>query len=155
VAIMPVAAGENPAEKRIWQSRAPFYELGIAVIDSPSGAEYWHDANRGAESELLSDRDNWRWARHQQPSQWTAVTQFANPYAGCLCVASTVALQAGRWRGVIGDLYLRGYDKSKGPLPTLMEAYPAEFKSRAAASQVTGSPYEFVRIGQVRRSSSR
>jgi len=46
------------------------------------------------------------------------------------------------------DLYLpAGYDKSKGPLPTLMEAYPTEFKSRAAASQVTGSPYEFVRIG--------
>jgi dipeptidyl aminopeptidase/acylaminoacyl peptidase len=46
------------------------------------------------------------------------------------------------------DLYLpAGYNKSKGPLPTLMEAYPAEFKSRAAASQVTGSPYEFVRIG--------
>jgi hypothetical protein len=42
----------------------------------------------------------------------------------------------------------------KGPLPTLMEAYPAEFKSRAAASQVTGSPYEFVRIGAVRQSSS-
>jgi dipeptidyl aminopeptidase/acylaminoacyl peptidase len=40
-----------------------------------------------------------------------------------------------------------GYDKSKGPLPTLMEAYPAEFKTRGAAGQVTGSPYRFPRIG--------
>src|SRR5229473_1651620 len=40
-----------------------------------------------------------------------------------------------------------GYDKSKGPLPTLMEAYPAEFKTRSAAGQVTGSPYRFPRIG--------
>jgi dipeptidyl aminopeptidase/acylaminoacyl peptidase len=40
-----------------------------------------------------------------------------------------------------------GYDKSQGPLPTLMEAYPAEFKTRAAAGQVNGSPFRFPRIG--------
>ena len=40
-----------------------------------------------------------------------------------------------------------GYDKSQGPLPTLMEAYPAEFKTRSAASQVTGSPNRFPNFG--------
>ena len=40
-----------------------------------------------------------------------------------------------------------GYDKSQGPLPTLMEAYPAEFKTRSAASQVSGSPNRFPRVG--------
>ncbi len=46
-----------------------------------------------------------------------------------------------------GTLYLpAGYKLSDGPLPMLMWAYPREFKSAAAASQVTGSPYQFVRI---------
>src|SRR6202020_3034471 len=36
-----------------------------------------------------------------------------------------------------------GYDKSQGPLPTLMEAYPAEFTSRDNASQVSGSPNRY------------
>ncbi|TAG59659.1 MAG: S9 family peptidase, partial [Runella slithyformis] len=39
-----------------------------------------------------------------------------------------------------------GYKKEDGPLPTFLWAYPAEFKSAAAASQVSGSPYTFNRI---------
>ena len=52
------------------------------------------------------------------------------------------------WR-LTATLWLpAGYDKSQGPLPTLMEAYPAEFKTRATAGlQVSGSPYRFPRIG--------
>ena len=39
-----------------------------------------------------------------------------------------------------------GYDKAKdGPLPFFLWAYPAEFESVAAASQVSGSPYRFTR----------
>jgi dipeptidyl aminopeptidase/acylaminoacyl peptidase len=47
-----------------------------------------------------------------------------------------------------GTLYLPpGYDPKKdGPLPVLMWAYPAEFKSAAAASQITTSPYRFIRM---------
>jgi dipeptidyl aminopeptidase/acylaminoacyl peptidase len=40
-----------------------------------------------------------------------------------------------------------GYDKSQGPLPTLMEAYPAEFKTRDSASQVSGSPNRYPVFG--------
>ena len=40
-----------------------------------------------------------------------------------------------------------GYDKSLGPLPTLMEAYPAEFKTRDSASQVSGSPNRYPSFG--------
>jgi dipeptidyl aminopeptidase/acylaminoacyl peptidase len=44
-------------------------------------------------------------------------------------------------------LYLPvGYKKEQGPLPTFLWAYPAEFKSKDAASQVSGSPYQFHRI---------
>lgn len=41
-----------------------------------------------------------------------------------------------------------GYNvKKDGPLPMLMWAYPGEFKTAAAASQVTDSPYRFNAIG--------
>lgn len=41
-----------------------------------------------------------------------------------------------------------GYDKERdGRLPTLVWAYPREFKSAAAASQVTTSPYRFTSVG--------
>jgi len=39
VAIMPLNAGENPTEKRIWQSQAPFFEVASAVIQTGAGAE--------------------------------------------------------------------------------------------------------------------
>ena len=42
------------------------------------------------------------------------------------------------------NLYLPpGYKAGDGPLPTLLEAYPVEYKTKAAAGQITGSPYEF------------
>ncbi|MEJ7663747.1 MAG: CocE/NonD family hydrolase [Hymenobacter sp.] len=46
------------------------------------------------------------------------------------------------------NLYLPpNYQKSDGPLPTLMEAYPVEFKDKANAGQVQGSPNTFTRLG--------
>src|SRR5205814_9116212 len=46
-------------------------------------------------------------------------------------------------------LYLPpGYDKSQGRLPVFFWAYPREFQSADAASQLTGSPYEFKRPGR-------
>ena len=46
-------------------------------------------------------------------------------------------------------LYLPpGYDKERdGPLPCLVWAYPREFKSKDAASQVRGSPHTFAEVG--------
>ena len=151
VAIMPLNAGEDPTEKRIWQSQAPFFEVANAVVESAAGAEIL------ARRESIEQSPNYFLtapvadgpaAAVSSTSQWTTVTNFPNPYAG-LHMPSHQLLHYKRADGVdlSADLYLpAGYDKSKGPLPTLMEAYPAEFKSRAAASQVNGSPFEFVRI---------
>jgi len=149
VAIMPLNAGENPTEKRIWQSQAPLFEVASAVIQTSAGAEIL------ARRESVEQSPNYFLAvpvadqAASSKTSWTQVTAFPNPYAG-LPMPSHQLLHYKRADGVdlSADLYLpAGYDKSKGPLPTLMEAYPAEFKSRAAASQVTGSPFEFVRIG--------
>ncbi len=42
------------------------------------------------------------------------------------------------------NLYLPPeYKPEDGPLPTLMEAYPTEYKTRTAAGQMRGSPNEF------------
>jgi len=144
VAIMPVTAGENPKETRIWQSQPPFFETPMAVIQSATATEIL------ARRESVEQSPNYFLATVSAGAapQWVAVTSFPNPYAG-LPLPTHQLLHYKRADGVdlTADLYLpAGYDKSKGPLPTLMEAYPAEFKSRAAASQVTGSPYEFVRI---------
>ena len=147
VAIMPVSGGEGAKETRIWQSQAPFFEVPSAVIESGNGVQIL------ARRESVEKSPNYFLAAvgegQSASSSWTAVTSFPNPYAG-LPMPSHQLLHYKRADSVdlTADLYLpAGYDKSKGPLPTLMEAYPAEFKSRAAASQVTGSPYEFVRIG--------
>jgi len=153
VAVMPLNNGENPTESRLWQSQAPFYELASAVIPSANGIQIL------ARRESVEQSPNYfltapiTGSTTASQTQWTAVTVFPNPYAG-LPMPTHQLLHYKRADGVdlTADLYLpAGYDKdaakAKGPLPTLMEAYPAEFKSRAAASQATGSPYEFVRIG--------
>jgi dipeptidyl aminopeptidase/acylaminoacyl peptidase len=77
------------------------------------------------------------------------VTNFPSPYAS-IKVPTKQLLKYQRADGLelTATLWLpAGYDKSQGPLPTLMEAYPAEFKTRAAAGQVAGSPNRFPRIG--------
>ena len=151
VAIMPAQGGVG-GEKRIWQSQPPYFEVPAAVVSAGNGVEVLARRESVEQSpnyfltETLSVSSD---AEAPTVKPWTAVTSFPNPYAG-LPMPTHQLLHYKRADGVdlTADLYLpAGYDKSQGPLPTLMEAYPAEFKSRAAASQVTGSPYEFVRIG--------
>ncbi len=136
VAIMNATTGK---EDQIWRSAAPFYELPTAVIDP-------------AKSLLLLRRES----QDQPPNfflrdasgQLTRVTSFPNPY-GDTPLPKKQILRYKRADGVelSANLYLPpGYKPSDGPLPTLMEAYPVEYKSRAAAGQITGSPYQFPRF---------
>jgi dipeptidyl aminopeptidase/acylaminoacyl peptidase len=141
VAVMPIA--ENAKETYIWQSQAPFYEVPTAVISSAAGVEIL------ARRESVEQSPNYFLTSTTPKAQWTQVANFPDPDAE-LPMPSHPLLHFKSADGVdlTAELSLpAGYDKSKGPLPTLMEAYPAEFKSRGAASQVTRSPYEFVRIG--------
>lgn len=78
----------------------------------------------------------------------TQVTTFPHPYPQLKGVQKQ-QLRYKRADGVdlTATLYLpAGYKKEQGPLPTFMWAYPAEFKSKDAAGQVSGSPYQFNRI---------
>jgi dipeptidyl aminopeptidase/acylaminoacyl peptidase len=82
------------------------------------------------------------------PDTMKRLTNFPSPYAG-IRMPSKQLLKYQRADGLAltATLWLpAGYDKSQGPLPTLMEAYPAEFKTRSAAGQVSGSPFRFPRV---------
>jgi dipeptidyl aminopeptidase/acylaminoacyl peptidase len=136
VATMPVTGGP---ESLLFHSGAGFYCDPIAILsdekvlirrESPTDSPNYFTASLiGANGDAAQ----------------TPVTHFPSPYAG-IKMPTHQLLKYKRADGVdlTATLWLPfGYDKSQGPLPTLMEAYPAEFKTRAAASQVAGSPNRF------------
>jgi dipeptidyl aminopeptidase/acylaminoacyl peptidase len=136
VAVMNATSGK---EEQIWRSAAPFYEVPTAVIDP-------------AKAVLLVRRESQEqppnYFLHDAAGQLTQVTEFANPY-GDTPLPKKQILRYKRADGVelSANLYLPpGYKASDGPLPTLLEAYPLEYKSRSAAGQITGSPYQFPRF---------
>ncbi|GGF14550.1 alpha/beta hydrolase family protein [Hymenobacter cavernae] len=125
---------------RWWRSESPYYEVPVAIID--------------AEKRLLvtrreSQKENPNYfLRDLKKKKLTALTKFANPYAAVGSLQKQV-LKYKRADGVdlTANLYLPpNYKKSDGPLPTLMEAYPVEFKDKSDAGQVKGSPYTFTRL---------
>ena len=136
VATMPVTGGE---EKILWRSADPYYADPVALLDGGKVL---------IRRESQTESPNYFTASLTGDAAPTQVTQFNSPYKD-IALPSKQVLHYKRADGLdlTATLWLpAGYDKSKGPLPTLMEAYPAEFKDRAAASQVTGSPNRFPRI---------
>ncbi|HSY00968.1 MAG TPA: prolyl oligopeptidase family serine peptidase [Acidobacteriaceae bacterium] len=136
LAVMNATTGK---EDQVWRSAAPFYELPAAVIDP-------------AKPEILIRRESAdqppNYFLHDEAGKLTQVTDFPNPY-GNTPLPKKQILKYKRADGVelSANLYLPpGYKSSDGPLPTLMEAYPVEYRSRSAAGQVTGSPYQFPRF---------
>jgi len=125
----------------IWRSEAPYYEYPVRILDI-------------ATSTFITRRESKEmppnyFLRNLETDQITSLTEFSHPYPQLKAVEKQV-IQYKRADGVDlkGDLYLPiGYDPAEGPLPVLMWAYPSEFKSADAASQVEGSPYEFIRLG--------
>ncbi|MGQ0712129.1 MAG: prolyl oligopeptidase family serine peptidase [Gemmatimonadaceae bacterium] len=124
---------------RLWRSRAPHYESVVTVLD-PDARQII------TRRESVTEPPN-VFVRDVRSGRLTQVTTFKDPapqFAGVTRElinykrADGVALSA--------TLYLpAGYDRSRGPLPFLFWAYPREFKTAAAAAQVRGSPYRFVR----------
>lgn len=79
----------------------------------------------------------------------TQVTAFPSPY-GERPLAQRRLLHYQRADGLplTATLYLPpDYKPSDGPLPTIVHAYPADFKNRDAASQVQGSPNRYPEYG--------
>jgi len=141
VGVMPVSGG---TEQIRWRSAKQRYEEPISLLA---------DDQALIRQESQSIPPNYFVATLRQhsgaPEPMKQVTNFPSPYAG-IKVPTKQLLKYRRADGLelTATLWLpAGYDKSQGPLPTLMEAYPAEFKTRSAAGQVSGSPLRFPRIG--------
>jgi len=141
VGVMPLGGG---TEQTLWRSAPQMYAEPVALL---------------ADDEVLVRQES----QSISPNYFVAtlpqrlgvqeplkqVTNFPSPYAGIkLPTKQLLKYQRADGLELTATLWLpAGYDKSQGPLPTLMEAYPAEFKTRGAAGQVSGSPFRFPRIG--------
>ena len=128
--------------ERLWRSEAPYYETVSYLLDIEKGKILTRrESETSPPNYCIRDLNNGKVA---------PITDFQNPYTALEGVQKEL-VQYKRADGVAltGTLYLpKGYDsKRDGRLPVLMWAYPREFKSAAAAGQVSDSPYEFTRIG--------
>lgn len=125
---------------RLFHSQAPWYEAPVAMLDD-EGARLLisRESPKQPANIYLRDLNN-------ADAAPVALTDFQHPTPQLRDVQKE-QIRYQRKDGVelTANLYLPpGYDaKRDGPLPTLLWAYPREFKSAEAASQVIGSPYRF------------
>jgi len=130
----------SKAKTRLFHSQAPHYEAPYALLDD-AGQRLLTLRESPTEPANLFLRDLARADAAPAP-----LTRFPHPTPQLKQIKKE-QIRYKRKDGVelTANLYLPpGYDaKRDGPLPMLMYAYPGEFKSAAAASQVTGSPYRF------------
>lgn len=125
----------------LWRSEAPVFERPIAVLDAANGVLL-------TTRETPDESPNYFIRTLKKKGTLVQVTQFSHPYPQLKGIQKQ-QLRYKRPDGVdlTAMLYLpAGYKKEDGPLPTFLWAYPAEFKSKEAAGQVSGSPYQFNRI---------
>ncbi len=132
-------------KERLFQSEAPKFEDVVELLDN-NGTRLLTTRESPTERANFYVRD----LSKPKDTQLTQLTQFPHPTPQ---LASVVKEQI-RYKRADGvdltaTLYLPpNYDiKRDGPLPMLMWAYPQEFTSASAASQVTSSPYRFNNIG--------
>eukprot|EP00878_Enallax_costatus_P006199 GHUV01006499.1.p1 GENE.GHUV01006499.1~~GHUV01006499.1.p1 ORF type:complete len:627 (+),score=153.93 GHUV01006499.1:1175-3055(+) len=143
---------------RLWQSSPPYLEsLGSIMSDNN------HDAPITLNGlKMLLSRES----ANEPPQTYLVefsgttaadktekqITNFPHPYPQLKDMQKEV-LRYKRADGVdlTGTLYLPpGYEaKRDGPLPTILWAYPREYKSREAAGQMRRSPHQFSGIGSL------
>jgi len=130
----------NSQSKRLWRSASPYYERPVTMID-------------GEKRVVLTSRETTEepvnyYLRNMADGSVDPVTNFTHPYPQMKGVYKEMITYK-RHDGIdlSATLYLPpGRKPGDGPLPLLMWAYPREFKTAKAASQVVGSPHRFVRI---------
>ena len=127
--------------ERIWQSIDPYYENPIYDIDIEKGIILTRRESKSDPPNLFS--------RNLKNGVVSQITNYLDPYPQ-LKTAKFELLKYKREDGTLltGKLYLPpGYSLGDGLLPVILWAYPNEYKSAVAASQVKDSPNKFVRIG--------
>jgi len=126
--------------ERLFRSEAPYYEQPVQVLDDGGQRVL-------TRREAVDEPPNY-FVRDLARQTLTQVTEFPNPTPQ-LAGLHKELVRYERSDGVMlsGTLYLPpGYRPGDGALPMLMWAYPREFRSAAAAGQVTDSPYRYDRL---------
>lgn len=124
--------------ERRWRSVPPHYEQPLVLLD-PGRLMTLRESKTVPPNFAVRDL---------RTDAIRVLTDFPDP-APQLAGVQKEQIRYKRADGVdlTATLYLPpGYCPDQGPLPTLLWAYPREFKTAAAASQVTDSPHRFVRI---------
>lgn len=140
IPFMDVFDFSTQTKQRLWESEAPYYEQIVLPINE--------DATRLLTiRESVTDQPNF-FIRDLASGSLAQLTEFPHPSPAFIGIKKElIKYQRNDGVDLTGTLYLPpGYDESQGPLPVLMWAYPLEYKDKAVASQVTESPYEFVRV---------
>ncbi len=132
-------------KERLFQSESPKFEDAVELLDN-TGTRLLTTRESPTERANFYVRD----LSKPKDAQLTQLTQFAHPtpqLAGV--IKEQIRYKRADGVDLTATLYLPpGYDvKRDGPRPMLMWAYPQEFTSASAASQVTSSPYRFNNIG--------
>ncbi len=126
---------------RLFHSEAPYYEKPVELVDVKARLLL-------TSRESQTDPPNY-FLRDLNSGELAQKTFLPDP-APQMAGISKELITYERADGVqlTATLYLpAGYDRDRdGPLPTVMWAYPREFKSAADAGQVTDSPYRFPRV---------
>ena len=125
---------------RLWRAEAPYYETPISIFDPIKKIVL---TRRESKDEIPN-----YYLRSLIDGSVSSVTDFKHPYPQMMGIYKEM-LTYKRADGIdlSATLYLPpGRKPGDGPLPLLVWAYPREFKTSKAASQVVGSPHRFSRI---------
>ena len=139
---------ESGNTTRLFRSESPYYERPMAILDVDNSVIV-------TIRESMNDQPN-VFVRNLKTGSVDQMTDFPNPYPQMKGVYKEL-VKYKRSDGVdlTATLYLPlGHIPEDGPVPMIVWAYPREFKTSKAASQVTGSPYRFVRINPTSSSTS-
>lgn len=125
---------------RLWQCKAPSYETVLDLADLEGKRVL-------TRFEQVGEPANYQ-TRGSKRGRTEVLTAFPHPSPTFRDIQKEL-IQYTREDGVAlnGTLYLPpGYSAEQGPLPTILWAYPREFKSASDAGQVTDSPHRFNRL---------
>ena len=130
----------SKSSTRLWRCESPFYERVISMVDK--------NKKIFITSREAKDLQPNYFLRNLSDNTDKALTAFPHPYPQMKGLYKEM-LTYKRNDGVdlSATIYLpSGRKPGDGPLPLLVWAYPREFKTSKAASQVVGSPHRFSRI---------
>ena len=133
---------------RLWRCEAPYYERAVSLFNKKQKIVITSRESKDETPNYMQ--------RNLTDGSLTPITDFTHPYPQMKNLYKEMITYK-REDGIdlSATLYLPpGRGPKDGPLPLLVWAYPREFKTSKAASQIIGSPHRFLTINPTYSSSS-